>query len=194
MQRGWRTDADKLTFIICLPPISPTSPLSEHSEQVLAGHDDNGPAMLGDINLFLSEEHGTSEEFSPDRGHAGKKKVVGELELMIARREHQGKGYGRASVLLFLWYVVIRREELVASYCAGAGVEGVLTHLRVKIHQDNRRSIGLFESLLFKKSDETPNYFGEYDLILEDLDVVRMYGLMKTYGLGECRNLNYIRE
>jgi len=150
--------------------------------------------MLGDINLFLSEHHVTTEEFSPDRGHAGKKKLVGEIEVMIARKEQQGKGYGRAAVLLFLWYVVVCREDLVAAHCVDEDVEGVLTHLRVKIHQGNHRSIALFESLLFKKACEAPNYFGEYELVLEDLDVVRMYGLMKMYGLGECRTLKYSWE
>lgn len=173
----------------------PTSSLSEDSGQVIAGRDDAD--MLGDINLFLSEEHDSTEESSSDCGHAGEKMLVGEIELMIAEKENQRKGYGRAAVLLFLWYVAIHCEELAATYCAGKGVEsveGVLTHLRVKINQTNLRSIALFESLLFKKSDETPNYFGEYELVLENLDVACMNGLMKTYGLDECRTLKYIRE
>jgi GNAT superfamily N-acetyltransferase len=145
--------------------------------------------MIGDINLFLTEDSDDSEHgCGGECVHTRKRKLVGELELMITRKEYQGQGLGRAAVLLFLWYIVMRRDEVVAAY---EGEECILTHMSVKIHQDNERSIGLFTSLGFKKKLEAPNYFGEFELVLKDLDVVRMFGMLKTYGLEGCKKLPY---
>lgn len=109
---------------------------------------------------------------------------------MIARKEFQGKGYGRAAVLLFLWYVVVRREEIVRKF----GTDSVLEYLVVKINQVNDRSIGLFTSLGFKKTNEEPNYFGEFELVLKDLDVVRMFGLLRFHGLEGSRECEYVYQ
>jgi RimJ/RimL family protein N-acetyltransferase len=196
MQRNWRNDTDKLTFILCLPPASAASIPTEanletlsppvSSEPIIANEHDVPEVMIGDINLFLSESH---DELPPnDRGMSGKRRLVGELELMIARKEFQGQGYGRAAVLLFLWYVVVRREEIVQKF----GEDSVLEYLAVKINQVNDRSIGLFTSLGFKKTNEEPNYFGEFELVLKDLDVVRMFGLLRFHGLEGSRECEYV--
>lgn len=207
MQRSWRSDADKLTFIICQPSARHYESLPSNTHRrngdvaadippVMATRDDAPDRMLGDINLFLTEEDDDDcdsadpGQYVSDRGHGGKKKIVGELEVMVARREFWGKGFSRAAVLLFMMYVVVRRDEIIAAHC-GSADRGVIKHLRVKIHESNVASIGLFESLLFKKKSEIPNYFGEFELVLHDLDVVRVYGLMRTYGLDECRSAVY---
>ena len=188
MQQSWRDDTDKLTFIICRAPSAPVSTV------VPAKAFDAPKHMLGDINLFLSEEadsdSDSEDSFVPDRGYFGKRKLVGEVEVMIADCDEQRKGYGRAAVLMFLWYVVVRRDEIVASHCD----DGVLCHLRAKIHKDNVGSIALFESLLFKKRSEEPNWFGEYELVLHDLDVVRIIGMMRRYGLKSAKGLRYAYE
>jgi RimJ/RimL family protein N-acetyltransferase len=192
MQQSWRNDNDKLTFIVCLPPLN----RSDRNAPIIAGQDDTPETIVGDINLFLFEEaadDGDGGAFVPDRGFHGKKQLVGEVELMVARKEYQGQGIGRAAVLQFLWYVVVQREDIIAAHRGTEDFEGVLRLLRVKVHHTNIRSIRLFESLLFKKKSETPNYFGEVELVLDDLDVLRMYALMRMYGLDGCEKLMYER-
>lgn len=48
MQRSWRNDHDKLTFIACLP-------ISDGVREVGGGEHDNPERMIGDVNLFLSK-------------------------------------------------------------------------------------------------------------------------------------------
>jgi len=146
MQRSWRDDPDKLTFMVCLP-------LAQFSAIVNAGAGDAPNCMLGDVNLFLT----TSEE-----GDA----VIGEIELMIAVKDQQGQGYGRASLLTFLRFLVEHEGGIMEEFererigAEGRGIEGLV----VKIGEANQRSIGLFESVGFERVGEGANYFGEWEL------------------------------
>lgn len=146
MQRSWRDDPDKLTFIACLP-------LAPLPAVVHAGAGDAPDRMLGDVNLFLA----TSAEEDA---------VVGEIELMIAVQDQQGQGYGRASLLALLRFVVQREGGIMEEFergrmgGEGRGIEGLV----VKIGEANRRSIGLFESVGFERVGEGANYFGEWEL------------------------------
>lgn len=50
MQKSWRTDADKLTFIACTsPPVPPPS--------FDPGIFDSPESMIGDVNLFLNADN-----------------------------------------------------------------------------------------------------------------------------------------
>ncbi|EEH10673.1 predicted protein [Histoplasma capsulatum G186AR] len=69
-----------------------------------------------------------------------------EIELMIAEKAKQGKGYGRAG-----------RGTVVVG-------EGKLAYLSAKIGAGNARSLGLFLSLGFTKVSDEPNVFGEVEL------------------------------
>lgn len=170
MQRSWRTDPDKLTFILCQPlDIAKTN---DHASatSIRAKEDDPPERMIGDINLFLFRPD--SEETEADVSNLGGN-VVGELELMIAHKEMQQKGYGRAALVAFIDYIlanwsVIAKEDVQQG--KGDASEGKdlpalqLSFLRVKVKLNNAGSIRLFESVGFVRTVEEANYFGEVEL------------------------------
>src|ERR1700712_3102252 len=103
MQRSWRTDKDKLTFIVCLP-----GRLLDGMTEVVAMKDDYPRVMVGDVNLFLFEDDATE-----DHEHPGSttRNVIGEVEIMIAQSSSRGKGVGYLVLSMFLQYVLDRQEE-----------------------------------------------------------------------------------
>ena len=175
MQKSWRRDTDKLTFIACLP-------LRPSQEGMVSRKHDTSTQMVGDVNLFLENFDNEDEQG-----------VVGEVELMIARKEHQGKGLGKATLLAFLIYVAEHEHELVNEFLseglATCKVKGQqqMKHLRAKIGQDNVRSIRLFEAFGFRRTDERPNYFGEYELRLEGPLSAQLADLMDRFGRQQHR-------
>jgi hypothetical protein len=159
MQRSWRTDYDKLTFIACLPLTSHDriNQEIERRKSAVAGIDDASERMIGDVNLFLS---------AADEDEEG---CIGELELMIAPTTFRRKGYGRAAVLTFLNYIETHLDKILEEYRKGGGGEEKmkLLMLRVKIGGKNKKSIGLFEGIGFVKTSEGENWFGEIELVFE---------------------------
>lgn len=146
MQRSWRADHDKLTFIACLP-------LDGALEEVLAGAQDSPSRMLGDVNLFLSVADDDAEG------------CVGELELMIARSSLRRRGYGRAAILAFLHYITANLQGILHEYGNSQSVERMsLIELKVKVGSTNAKSIRLFESIGFVQAKNGPNYFDEIEL------------------------------
>ena len=81
MQRSWRQDGDKLTFLIRL--------------DAWGGGD---AALVGDVNLFLSAHEG---------GAGG---VQGECEVMVAEEEARRRGVAREAMVLMLAYAVPRLQ------------------------------------------------------------------------------------
>ena len=169
MQRSWRLDHDKLTFIVCLPFANNDAP--EKSTSLEPGRYDADERLIGDVNLFLFEE-----AVDADAGTANEKlqetRLVGEIELMIARKDLQRRGYGRATLLTFMHYVLSGWPQIAQEYGPGSTPDGhasavapvKLAYLRARIHQSNERSIRLFESIGFKQLGAGPNYFGEVEL------------------------------
>ena len=156
MQRQWRQDADKLTFIACKPP-------STEQEFITSKDQDAPEQMVGDVNLFLY-----ISEADPKTG------LVGEIELMIAKKVDQRKGWGKATLLAFLAFVTKHEREILAEFVdrsANVLQERIqaphLEYLRAKIKQGNVRSIRLFEKLGFRKVEDEPNYFNEFELRLQ---------------------------
>ncbi|KAL7276851.1 N-acetyltransferase 9 [Rhizina undulata] len=204
MQQRWRDDADKLTFISCLPPARKTT----DGDVIIAQEDDSPSRMVGDVNLFLYDNEEESESDSDEDGYgrsgSGIKQhsMVGEIELMVAGKIHQGRGLGRASLLLFLHYVLRNRSQIMAHrYLTSAFPDSlivlgppVLSSLRVKIHRTNARSIRLFESVGFVKKSETASYFGEFDFVLESMEVGRIEELMRAYGIEDFAEREYVYE
>ena len=190
MQRSWRTDCDKLTFIVCLPVASHSSkPSSIHSQT-----DDPPFKMMGDINMFL-----TPADEDPEG-------CIGELELMIAPTVFRRQGYGRVALLTFLNYVQRHLGDILAEYRVGleqkenGGSEGKgekmrLLQLRVKIGSKNDKSIKLFQSIGFVKVGEGENCFGEVELVFEGfLGKQRIDDLLKKWSIVDYEELHYYRS
>ena len=164
MQRSWRTDNDKLTFIVCQSrePESAT-------QTVQGGQDDRPERMIGDINLFLFEPEDDDDEDGEQAPNSTKQSnaLVGEIELMIARKDLHRLGYGRAALLSFTTYVLDTWAQIAAEYSSSNSegqVARSLQYLRVKINQSNARSIALFQSIGFVQTAAEANYFGEVEL------------------------------
>ncbi|KAH8693706.1 GNAT domain-containing protein [Talaromyces proteolyticus] len=196
MQKSWREDADKLTFIVCLalPLASGSGSGSSESEVIRLSDQFDGPErMVGDVNLFLRID----EEEEGDGG-----KIVGELELMIAERQNQGKGYGRAALLVFLRYIVEHENGIVAEFlrtekraaAAAATQTNKLDYLSVKIGQTNIRSVRLFESLGFVRVADEPNYFGEVELRRAGLVKAGVEEMCTRFAVRGYRQLEYRAE
>lgn len=166
MQQNWRSDRDKLTFIVCLP-------LASHSRtdgSIKVGEDDSSSRMIGDINLFLVTAD--SSESPEDHGEEASTDIpllVGEIEIMIALKALHRRGYGRSALKVFMTCIILHWREIYAEYHSQQaphsqdGLVG-LAYLRVKIDQGNEGSIRLFESTGFRRTSGDPNYFGEVEL------------------------------
>ena len=170
MQQSWRADHDKLTFIIA-GDVANIDTLNATKES----------AMLGDVNMFINQVETDNNETL----------LVGELELMIAEKDLQGRGYGRAALLLFMAYILKHEQEIMHEYSVSSTRATSLgfSYFVVKIGEDNTRSIALFEGLGFAKTAQNPNYFGEYELRrhFDAFDVSALCEKYHVYGYAEVK-------
>ncbi|KAM8796976.1 alpha/beta-tubulin-N-acetyltransferase 9 [Eudromia elegans] len=79
MQRSWREDADKCTFIV----------LDTERWSARARVDED--CMVGDVNLFLTDVEDPT---------------LGEIEIMIAEPSYRGRGFGKEATLMMMSYGV----------------------------------------------------------------------------------------
>lgn len=209
MQQSWRTDGDKLTFIVCLPlrrddnvnnndssrgeDVQQQQDLNSTTTTTITEQDDAPDRMLGDVNLFL--------RFDEDDDNNDK--IIGEIELMIAEKQNQRRGFGRAALLSFLRYIIDHESDIVDEFLSQqeckegeertASSKKKLSCLSVKIGQSNARSLALFESLSFRKVSDEPNYFGEFELRRSraDLDQQDVREMLSRFGVDAYVELGY---
>lgn len=109
MQQSWRLDEDKCTFLIL-------------SKELYSSNQDEIEALIGDTNLFITEE---------DNGHK-----KGEAEIMIAEKTFRGQHLGWEAMLIMLSYGV---KDL-----------GIQEYI-VKIGENNSKSISMFKKMSFSE-------------------------------------------
>lgn len=197
MQRSWRQDADKLTFIICRPV---TSQNTEKEPITLSPEDDSSANMVGDINLFLRVDDGEDGDEPP--------RIVGEIELMIAEKINQRLGFGKAALLSFLRYIVEQQVMILEDFVQGEVDPPTAEKLRVaarnsafefsclsvKIGRDNVGSLALFESLGFQKVAAEPNFFGEFELRRTDFSLESVDEALGAVGISGYVEVPYQRR
>jgi len=140
MEKGWREDADKLTFIILANGESEIAPLP----------------MVGDANLFL-------------KGKPGDEDFEAEVGIMIAEEAYQRRGFAQEALRLMLTYTTgsptsFSCPPLPATVPKPPSPFPILPEsLVVRIAQDNVSSIKVFERLGFIET-RGANAFGEKEM------------------------------
>lgn len=177
MQQEWRDDETKCTFIILardlidssvvdIPPSPPLNAVTERGNEI--GEKNSYPdlvgqtldAMIGDINLFLSEEELDDENESDDwqkhkqqqTTHQSSNNLLlsqAELDIMIAAPSHRHKNLGTELALMMMHY--------------GASNLGIRRFF-VKIKESNASSLKLFKEKLGFVQCAYAECFGEYEL------------------------------
>lgn len=137
---------------------------------------------------------------------------------MIAEKNNQRRGYGRAALLMFMRYIVQYQGAILEEFVGGGGIDietvrklrtGVEVEanetetatastlefecLSVKIGKENLRSLALFEGLEFSKVDSQPNFFGEFELRRTDLSLGGIDGALGKAGVRAFVALPYER-
>ncbi|KAH6611418.1 hypothetical protein Trco_001438 [Trichoderma cornu-damae] len=166
-QQSWRTSHDKLTFIACEPPSG-----GDDARVVEAKVDDAAGKMRGDINFFLhvdDEDDDDEDEEATGRRQSLETCLRGEVDVMIAAKEHRGRGAGEAAVRALLAYIRKNLTDIVKEYAQGESLDGDRTRLAglmARIKEDNAASRGLFGKLGFRQEGEA-NYFGEVKMVMD---------------------------
>lgn len=132
MQQSWRDDPLKCTFIVHASEVCDVGDSEVSVEK-------NLHAMVGDVNLFLSDiEPDEDEEGSstPHRSNKEKPLLQAEIDIMIAEKSYRRRGVGKAATCSMLLYGA-NKLNVHRFFC--------------KINENNTASIKLFEGLGFSQ-------------------------------------------
>ncbi|XP_072414272.1 alpha/beta-tubulin-N-acetyltransferase 9 isoform X1 [Chiloscyllium punctatum] len=111
MQRNWQDDADKCTFIV-LDKLKWVGGLCTEED-----------CMVGDVNLFLTDPEDPT---------------IAEIEIMIAEPSYRGKGFGKETTMVMMYYGVTK-----------LGIK----KFQAKINLENTISIAMFQSFHFEEGN-----------------------------------------
>lgn len=172
MQQSWRDDENKCTFIILSKrDCNMCMSVSLERMNVIQFAQKNLRAMVGDVNLFLSEscEEGSEEDEIDACGKTDPKKVIknAELDVMIAVENFRREGIGTEATLLMMVYGI---EKL--------GIERFF----VKIKGSNTASRALFEHKLGFVECNYAACFDEYELEYKVDNEERICALRTSVG------------
>ncbi|XP_035157592.2 alpha/beta-tubulin-N-acetyltransferase 9 isoform X4 [Callithrix jacchus] len=123
MQRSWREDADKCTFIV----------LDAEKWQAQPGTTEES-CMVGDVNLFLTDLEDPT---------------LGEIEVMIAEPSFRGKGLGTEAVLMMLSYGVTRLDLTKFEAKIGQGNEPSIRMFQ-KLHFEQVAVSSVFQEVTLR--------------------------------------------
>lgn len=172
MQQSWREDAEKVTFIVLAKDACDwREDESTDGDFVVR----NLNTMVGDVNLFLSDEEDDEcvdhqaepPQQSKNDGDDEKRQKQAELDIMIAEEAYQKQGLGREASCLMMLY--------------GAKNLGIRRFF-CKINEDNQASRALFQKLGFEQCDYA-ECFKQVELELKKESVDEMAATIeKLYG------------
>ena len=150
-QQSWRDDDTKCTFIVLARDACGTIPSGGADDSDFVTR--NLHAMVGDVNLFLSDEEDEEEvdPFAPPKELPPPQKQA-EVDIMIAESAFHGKGLGKEATSLMMLF--------------GAKKLGFRRYF-CKINEDNAASKSLFENKLGFIEKQYVAVFKQYELELK---------------------------
>ncbi|KAH8382174.1 hypothetical protein KR009_002118 [Drosophila setifemur] len=141
MQRSWREDSDKLTFIIL-------------DADVYAQDQDEIAAMVGDTNLFLHHDPDSDQQ-------------VAEAEIMIAEPEARGKGFGCEAMLLMLKFAQSQSQLKLDKYEVKIDMDNTISlHLFESFRFTETRRVEVFHEVTLERPI-TPDWINWLDKQVE---------------------------
>jgi RimJ/RimL family protein N-acetyltransferase len=141
MQKSWRDDPKKCTFIVLARDRVSEQALANLEQN--ASHSQDGTfvsntlsAMAGDVNLFLSEIEEEDQDSNAGKHESEKEFKQAELDIMVAEISCQRKGIGREACCMMMMYAA-KSLAVQRFFC--------------KINEDNQASFSLFRALGFEQ-------------------------------------------
>ena len=194
-QLSWRHDDKKCTFLVlardrCSDINGEQHHFGTSTSSLLSSSCDgsvdsdfvarNVHAMVGDVNLFLSDEQDDDDDdddidpFAPPPDTNGNNTIAqqqqAEVDIMIAEAAYRGKGLGREATILMMLYGA-KHLGLKRFFC--------------KINHDNHSSRALFENKLGFVEKAYVAVFQQYELELKRSSNEDLVNFLKTLLGGD---------